>query len=74
MWTKRGDYPKDISQEYRTYPQVTANELRSRRQRPKQVKMLTREFIDGTSGTAPFSIKRLRRMARYAMFSLWSFS
>lgn len=46
MWTKRGDYPKDISQEYRTYPQVTANELRGRRQRPKQVKMLTREFID----------------------------
>ncbi|KAJ5404255.1 hypothetical protein N7509_004126 [Penicillium cosmopolitanum] len=46
LWTKRGDEPKNIDQEYRTYPLVTANDLRNRRQRPKQVKMLTREFID----------------------------
>jgi hypothetical protein len=50
LWTKRGDYPKNIDEEYRTYPQVTAKELRSRRERPRQVKMLTREFIDGKFG------------------------
>ncbi|KAH8689084.1 S-adenosyl-L-methionine-dependent methyltransferase [Talaromyces proteolyticus] len=46
MWTKRGDYPRDIDQQLRTFPLVTAKELRSRRERPRQVKMLTREFID----------------------------
>lgn len=30
-----------------TYPLVTAKELRRRRERPRQVKMLTREFTDG---------------------------
>lgn len=47
LWTKRGDIPKNIEQEYRSYPTVTAKELRRRRERPRQVKMLTREFIDG---------------------------
>ena len=31
----------------KTYPLVTAKDLRNRRERPRQVKMLTREFIDG---------------------------
>lgn len=47
LWTKRGDIPKNIDQEYLSYPTVTAKELRRRRERPRQVKMLTREFIDG---------------------------
>lgn len=51
LWTKRGDYPKNIEEEYRTYPTVTAKELRNRRERPRQVKMLTREFIDGEFGS-----------------------
>ncbi|KAG0154522.1 hypothetical protein PDIDSM_90 [Penicillium digitatum] len=46
LWTKRGDYPKNIDEEYKKYPTVTAKELRNRRERPRQVKMLTREFID----------------------------
>jgi len=46
-WTKRGDYPKDITEELQTYPLVTAKDLRHRRERPRQVKMFTREFIDG---------------------------
>jgi hypothetical protein len=46
-WTKRDDYPKDIREELRTYPFVTAKDLRHRRGRPREVKMLTREFIDG---------------------------
>lgn len=48
LWTKRGDYPKDtLMEELETYPMVTAKDLRHRRERPKQVKMWTREFIDG---------------------------
>lgn len=47
LWTKRGDINKNIDEEYQTYPTVTAKELRNRRERPRQVKMLTREFIDG---------------------------
>lgn len=44
---KRGDDTRDIEEELRTYPLVTANDLRNRRERPKELKMLTREFIDG---------------------------
>lgn len=47
LWTKRGDIPKNIDREYVSYPTVTAKDLRHRRERPRQVKMLTREFIDG---------------------------
>lgn len=50
MWNRRGDYPKDISEEFKTYPLVTAKDLRNRRERPRQVKMMTREFIDGMNG------------------------
>ncbi|KAJ5232476.1 hypothetical protein N7468_005432 [Penicillium chermesinum] len=46
LWRKRGHAPKDISKEYETYPTVTAKDLRSRRERPRKVKMLTREFVD----------------------------
>ncbi|KAF5014984.1 hypothetical protein F66182_13841, partial [Fusarium sp. NRRL 66182] len=46
MWTKRDDYPRDLDQQLRTFPLVTAKDLRNRRERPRQVKMLTREFID----------------------------
>ncbi|KAE8148429.1 S-adenosyl-L-methionine-dependent methyltransferase [Aspergillus avenaceus] len=46
VWNRRGDYPKDIEEEYKTFPLVTAKDLRHRRERPRQVKMLTREFID----------------------------
>lgn len=47
MWTKREDYPRDIDQQLRSFPLVTAKDLRNRRERPRQVKMLTREFIEG---------------------------
>lgn len=46
-WNKRGDYPRDIGEELKTYPLVTVRDLRHRRERPRQVKMATREFIDG---------------------------
>lgn len=47
-WVRRDDYPQDIEHGLLTYPLVTAKELRRRRERPRHVKMLTREFIDGT--------------------------
>jgi hypothetical protein len=48
-WRQRMDeFPKDISTELREYPLVTSGHLRSRRERPKQVNMLTRDFIEGT--------------------------
>ncbi|KAL1985717.1 hypothetical protein VTN96DRAFT_7465 [Rasamsonia emersonii] len=46
FWTKRDDYPRDIEEQLRTFPLVTAKDLRHHRERPRQVKMLTREFID----------------------------
>ncbi|KAI2616022.1 DUF185-domain-containing protein [Hypoxylon sp. NC1633] len=36
----------DMSEEYKAYPTVTANDLRSRRERPRRVKMLMRDFIE----------------------------
>ncbi|KAF3898682.1 Protein arginine methyltransferase NDUFAF7 [Trichophyton interdigitale] len=47
IWRHRIDhFPKDMSQELRDYPLVTAVELRNRRERPRRVKMLTRDFIE----------------------------
>ncbi|KAH9892062.1 S-adenosyl-L-methionine-dependent methyltransferase [Xylariomycetidae sp. FL2044] len=37
---------EDMTEEYKSYPMVTANDLRSRRERPKKVKMLMRDFIE----------------------------
>ncbi|KAF3057078.1 NADH dehydrogenase [ubiquinone] complex I, assembly factor 7 like protein [Daldinia childiae] len=46
-WQQRTElFPEDMSEEYKTYPTVTANDLRSRRERPRKVKMLMRDFIE----------------------------
>ena len=41
-------FPRDVSKQLREYPRVSSNELKSRTQRPKRVKMYTRDFIEGT--------------------------
>jgi hypothetical protein len=47
-WQQRIDaFPKDMSKQLREYPKVTASDLRHRTQRPRRVKMLARDFIEG---------------------------
>ena len=47
-WQQRTSiFPPNKLQEYERAPLVTANALRGRRERPRRVKMLTRDFIEG---------------------------
>ena len=50
-WQQRSEFlpqfQKDRSEEYRRYPMVTADQLRRRKEPPKRVKMLVRDFIEG---------------------------
>ncbi|CAG8980529.1 hypothetical protein HYALB_00002526 [Hymenoscyphus albidus] len=46
-WQQRMEsFPADKQNEYDKYPMVTADQLRARRERPRRVKMLTRDFIE----------------------------
>ncbi|TVY84143.1 Protein arginine methyltransferase NDUFAF7-like mitochondrial protein [Lachnellula suecica] len=46
-WQQRMDmWPLNKEDEYNKFPMVTADQLRSRRERPRRVKMLTRDFIE----------------------------
>ncbi|KIX01846.1 uncharacterized protein Z518_09573 [Rhinocladiella mackenziei CBS 650.93] len=46
-WQQRIDaFPRDMSRQLKEYPRVTAQDLRHRTQRPRRVKMLTRDFIE----------------------------
>jgi len=46
-WQQRTDhFPLDKAGEYKKYPMVTANQLRTRKERPRKVKMLMRDFIE----------------------------
>ncbi len=47
-WQQRIDaFPKDMSQQLHEYPKVTSFDLRNRLHRPRRVKMLARDFIEG---------------------------
>merc|ERR1711977_681318 len=46
-WQQRTDhFPLDKAEEFKRYPMVTADQLRGRRERPRRVKMLMRDFIE----------------------------
>jgi hypothetical protein len=48
-WQQRTDLMvEDKMEEFKKYPVITADELRSRKQRPRRVKMLMRDFIEGS--------------------------
>ena len=47
-WQQRTDFfPPDKIKEFEKYPMVTSNQLKNRRERPKRVKMLARDFVEG---------------------------
>lgn len=48
LWQPRSTFlQRDRSEEFGRYPMVTAKMLATRKERPKRVKMLVRDFIDG---------------------------
>jgi hypothetical protein len=52
-WQQRSDiFQHDMTDEFQKYPLVTAMDLRARTERPRRVKMLMRDFIDGGSSIA----------------------
>jgi hypothetical protein len=58
-WQQRTElFPLDMAEEYQKYPMVTADQLRGRRERPRRVKMLTRDFIEGWSQCHPQALIR----------------
>lgn len=47
-WQQRTElFSFDMSEEYKSYPLITSHELKNRKERPKKVKMLMRDFIEG---------------------------
>jgi len=47
-WQQRSDIVfNDKTADYKRYPMVTSDDLRDRKERPKRVKMLMRDFIEG---------------------------
>ena len=46
-WQQRTDhFPQDKAEEFKRYPTVTSDALRARKERPRRVKMLMRDFIE----------------------------
>lgn len=47
-WQQRTNLlPEDRREEFAQYPYISMSELKGRKERPRKVKMLLRDFIDG---------------------------
>jgi hypothetical protein len=47
-WQQKSPFLQiDMTEEFKRYPMVTTLQLSKRRERPKRVKMLVRDYIDG---------------------------
>ena len=46
---RRNAFPHEREEEFQRYPLVTSDMLRSRRERPRRVRMLLRDFIEGSN-------------------------
>lgn len=58
-WQQRTEIlPPDKAKEYERYPMVDASALRTRKERPRRVKMLTRDFIEGIPATPDLELSR----------------
>jgi hypothetical protein len=54
-WQQRSNIlPEDRRKEFAEYPYISIQELKMRTERPRRVKMLLRDFIEGTSRSAPY--------------------
>ena len=54
-WQQRTElFPPDKSKDFERYPMMTADALRSRKERPRRVKMLARDFIEGKTPSSPW--------------------
>jgi hypothetical protein len=48
-WQQRTNLlPEDRRDEFAQYPYISMQELKKRKERPRKVKMLLRDFIEGT--------------------------
>src|SRR5277367_1490655 len=63
-WQQRIDaFPRDMSKQLREYPKLTASDLRHRTQRPRRVRMLARDFIEGWKLTHMMASSMLNKEA-----------
>ncbi|KAI1019554.1 hypothetical protein LB505_000507 [Fusarium chuoi] len=62
-WQQRTNIlPQDRSTEFAEYPYISIDELKQRTERPRKVKMLLRDFIDGMALEYPSRNSRITKL------------